>query len=47
MEGLRPPEQMFLLLDSQHVSAQTDNHNMIIEEYTNGDGEQTTMIILH
>jgi hypothetical protein len=37
MEGLPSHRQMFLLINSQHVSAQIGHHQVILEEYTNGD----------
>jgi hypothetical protein len=36
MEGLPSDKQMFLLISS-HVSAQTGHHQVILEEYVNGD----------
>jgi hypothetical protein len=36
-EGVTSRKQMFLLISSQHVSAQTGHHQMILEENTNGN----------
>jgi hypothetical protein len=33
---------MFLLTNSQHVSAQIGHHQVVLEEYINGDGIHTT-----
>jgi hypothetical protein len=39
MEGLPSRKQMLLLINSQHVSVQIGHHHQVIlEEYTNGDG---------
>jgi hypothetical protein len=43
-------KQMFLLVDSQHVSAQIGHHQVILAVYTNGDGLRTythTYNIMH
>jgi hypothetical protein len=37
MEGLRAHKLMFLLIYSQHVSAQRGHHQAIRGEYTNDD----------
>jgi hypothetical protein len=37
MEGIPPPKQMFLLINSQHVSAQTGHYQMVLEGYTNSN----------
>jgi hypothetical protein len=37
MEGLPSYRQMFLLFNSQHVSAQTGHHQAILVENTDGD----------
>jgi hypothetical protein len=38
MKGLPSHKRMFLLIDSQHVSVQLGHHQVILEDYTNGDG---------
>jgi hypothetical protein len=34
----RDTKEMFLLYSLQNISAPTGHHQMIVEEYTNGDG---------
>jgi hypothetical protein len=38
MEGLLLHKLMFLLIDSHHVLAQMDHHQVILEEYTDVEG---------
>jgi hypothetical protein len=50
MEGLRSPEQVFLLFNSQHLSAPTDHHNIIIGGFLTNtemvtENKQTAMLI--
>jgi hypothetical protein len=42
MEGLPSHKQMFLLIDSKRISAQIGHRQVILEEYTNGDGIHIT-----
>jgi hypothetical protein len=41
-EGLASHKQMFLLINSQYVSAQTGHHQVILEKYTNSIKSDTT-----
>jgi hypothetical protein len=37
IKRLKSRKQMHLLIYSQYISAQTGHHQVILEEYTNGD----------
>jgi hypothetical protein len=38
MDGLLSHKEIFILMNSQNVSAQMGHHQVIVEKYTNGDG---------